>query len=610
MKNTHAPTPARLLQNCLIALCVTFCLSGIACRAPNETSSDSMPARNTAGITDAGIARERVTGTRGGSIGYRFTSPPKTFNYLLAEDEATLVASFYLIGGRLVEFDHDALRYAPALAESWRMADNGRTLDLTLRDGVRFSDGQPVTAEDVLFTLRAIYDERTASPAFASALMVGGKRITASAIDARQVRFTFPEAVASPESYLANIAVLPRHALAADFDNGALRNAYNVTTPPREIVTAGAFTVQESVPGERITFARNPHYWKRDAANVQLPYLDALVVEVIPDANAAAARLNSGGIDILDRLRPSDFAALKTSGSNNAPVRAYDLGAGLNTDYFWFNLNSSTRNAQAPINPAKLAWFTDARFRRAVSLAVDRAGIAASVSQGLATPLNGIVSPGNQAWVAGDLPPLRYDLEQARTLLREAGFASRVTNDAAELYDSRGNRVEWTIIAPVENAARVEMATAIQEDLAQLGMKVTVAPVEFAELTRRWSKSYDYDAVLLGASVTEPDPSSYANLLLSSSPGHQWHPNQPTPATGWERRIDGLMNLQAREANMDTRRQLFQDVQRIIAGQLPVIPIVARHITVGANARVGNYRPARMLPFSLWNAEELFVRDR
>lgn len=582
------------------ALLIANCL---ACRATDDAPNAGVASSVTSG---ADVGRERVTGTRGGRVVYRLTSPPKTFNYLLAEDEATLVTSFYLIGGRLVEFDHDRGHYISALAEGWRMNEDGRTLDLTLREDARFSDGRSVMADDVRFTLQAIYDQRTASPAFASALTIGGKQIVASVADDRRVRLAFPETVAAPESYLANIAVLPRHKLAGAFSSGGMRDAYAVTTAPQEVVTAGAFVVRESVPGERVVFAPNPHYWKRDAAGGRLPYLDELVLEVVAEANAAGARLTSGSLDIIDRLRPSDYAALRSSA---ATARAYDLGAGLNTDHLWFNLNNPARGEARSRREAKLKWFSDVRFRRAVSHAVDRRGIATSVLQGLATPLAGIVSPGNRVWAAEGLMPLDYDLNAARSLLSEAGYIRREANDRAELYDANGERVAWTIIVPVENTQRVQMATAIQEDLAQLGIDIVVAPVEFAELTRRWSKSYDYDAILLGASITEPDPSSYVNLLRSSSPGHQWHPSQSAPATEWERRIDELLDGQAHETDPARRRALFREVQIVLAEQTPIIPIVTRHILVGVNTRVGNFRPARTLPFSLWNAEELFVRS-
>jgi peptide/nickel transport system substrate-binding protein len=365
--------------------------------------------------------------------------------------------------------------------------------------------------------------------------------------------------------------------------------------------------VDWTTPGERVMLRRNPHFWKRDAAGNRLPYLDSLSIDVVGDANNAIARLGQGGLDLYDRIRPSDFAALRTQ---SGPAGAFDAGPGLHTDHLWFNLNTSGPGRKPPVNAAKRQWFSDVRFRRAVSHAIDRETIATITLQGLATPLYGFVSPGNKAWVASDITRTPYDLDRARALLTESGFVFRAAGrDLAELYDPAGNRVEFTIIVPVESPPRVAMATVVQEDLRRLGIAAQVAPLEFGELTRRISSSYEYDAVLFGTSVTEPDPSSYTNFLKSDSPSHQWHPNQATPATDWEARIDKLVAEQAREPNAERRRTIFREIQMILAEQLPVIPIVSRHLAAAANRRVGNYRPSTMLPYSLWNAEELFVRE-
>jgi peptide/nickel transport system substrate-binding protein len=585
------------LQHILI-LILTAMLFATACQPPPQ---------QTAPTTRQGEAasRERTIGIRGGSLVYRVTSPPKTFNYLMAAEEASLTVAFYLMGGRLVEFDHDGQRYVPALAETWHLGDDGRTLDLILRDGLKFSDGQPLTSDDVLFTLRAIYDERTASPLFKDAMTISGRQIEVSAQDPRRLRFVFPEFVATPENYLSNIAVLPRHVLAEDFNKGKLRDAYGVTYDPQRIVTTGAFTVEASLPGERVTLKRNPHYWKKDQSGNALPYLDALVIEVVSDANAALTRLNQNAIDIIDRIRPTDYAALRGVEGN---VRAYDLGPGLNTDHLWFNLNAGTQNNKPIVDPVKSSWFTDVRFRRAISHAIDRESIASSTLQGLATPLYGFVSPSNRAWAVADLARAEYDLGRARSLLRESGFNERGAEGARELYDAKGNRVEFTLIVPVENEPRTKMAVVIQEDLAQLGIKMQVAPIEFGELTRRWSQSYDYDAILLGVAITEPDPSSYTNFLRSDSPTHQWYPRQTKPASQWESRLDELAAAQAQERDVERRKAIFRDIQIILAEQLPVLPLVARHVVSGANTRVGNYRPSAIAPYSLWNAEELFVK--
>lgn len=582
----------------IICLFLLATLLASACKTstPSTTTNTNIPDN----------PREKVAGTRGGSITYRLTSPPKTFNYLMAGEEPTLIVAFFLIGGRLVEFDHDAQRYVPGLAEAWKMNDDGKNLEVTLRDGLKFSDGSPITSDDVKFTLTALYDARTASPIFRDAMMVGGRPIEISVVDARHLRLIFPEFTVTPESYLSNLAVLPRRALEEDFKKGTIKDAYGLAQDPKGIVTAGAFTVESSQPGERVTLRRNPNYWKKDQAGTGLPYLDTLVIEVVAEANAALARLNQGGLDVIDRLRPTDYASLRAA---QGTVRAYDLGPGLNTDHLWFNLNPNERDGKPVVDPIKLAWFTDARFRRAVSHAIDRDSIASSILQGLGTPLYGFVSPGNRAWAAqGLLPRTDYDLERARALLREAGFQTRGSQDAPELYDGKGNRVEFTCIVPVENEPRVKMAAVIQEDLARLGIRMQVAPIEFQALTARWQQSFDYDAVLLGTVVTEPDPSSYANYLISNSPSHPWYPKQAKPATEWEARLDQLLSEMAREKDTERRKSIFLEVQKILAEQLPAIPIIARHVTAAANTRVGNYRPSTLVPYSLWNAEELFVK--
>ena len=586
--------PRLILPSCVLIFSLALILNVSGCRS-----------KGIADPTPQQAFREHVVGQRGGKLTYRVSSPPQTFNYLKAADEPSLIVAFYLMGGRLVEFDHDAQAYVPGLAESWKRAEDGKSIELVLRDGIKFSDGRPITAEDVSFTLRVMYDERTASAIFRDAMLVGGRQIEVSVLDARRLRLTFPEVVATPENYLSNVAVLPKHVLEAEFNRGTLRDAYSLTSDPQTVVTAGAFAAESAAPGERVTLKRNPHHWKKDAAGNSLPYLDQVTIEVISDANNAITRLRQSALDVFDRIRAADYTALH---SQTEPAQAFDLGPGLNTDHLWFNLNEAGANGKPVISPAKHAWVSDVRFRRAVSHAIDRNSIAKFTLQGLASPLYGFVSPGNRAWVATDLPRDDYDLETARALLREMGFATRGDQNLPELFDAKGNRVELTLIVPTESQARIQMATVIQEDLARLGIKLQVAPLEFGEFQRRTTQSFEYDAALLGTSASEPDPSTYANFLRSSSPTHPWRPKQSRPATEWEARVDELLAVQVRETSPERRHETFHQIQQILAEQLPVVPIVARHLASAANRRVGNYRPSVLLPYSLWNAEELFVR--
>lgn len=565
-----------------------------SCRQPPATNTATGPAK----------PEQRTIGTRGGKLVYRISSPPKTFNYLLANDESSLVMAFFLLNSRLIEFDHSTQTYVPGLAETWTTGPDGRSVDIKLRDGLKFSDGQPLTSSDVAFTLEAAYDERSKAEVFRDALLINGKPISVKVIDDRNLQFVFPETIAARDNYLYNIAVLSRNALEADQKAGRFSEAWKITAPPSSVVSSGPFVVESAAAAERIVLKRNPYYWKRDAEGTQLPYLDELILAVVPDQNQTRVGLDQGTIDIVDRIRPTDYASLLNAGG---AVRAFDLGPGLGVDYIWFNLNPAKADG-APLNPVKLAWFSDARFRRAVSMAIDRDSIARSTLRGLATPLYGVVSPANRTWANRDLPKIAYDLVQAASLLEEAGFTRRGTASAPELFDTQGNRVEFSLLVPAENEPRKLMAAVVQEDLAKLGIRMQVVPIEFAAITNAWTRSFEYEAILLGLSVTDLEPSTYANLMLSSGEAHQWRPNQKSPSTEWEAKVDELFAEQARELDPEKRKSKFYEIQRIVADASPVIPIVTRHVVSAANSRVGNFSPSPLFPYSLWNVEELFIK--
>jgi len=562
------------------------------------------PATNTSN-SDSKFA-PRVAGTQGGTLTYRLSGPPSTFNYFVADTEPSVLVALYMMSSRPIEFDHATQKYRNALAETWTLGPDRKTVDMKLREGLKFSDGQPLTTEDLAFSLAAMYDDRTQAAAWKDSMSMNGKPIETKIIDDRNMQFIFPEPVAAIENYLDNLGVVPKHVLNADFEAGKLAESWKVTAAPETIVTSGPFTVESATAGERIVLKRNPHFWRKDEKGTQMPYLDKVAFEIVSDPNQALVRLNQNSIDIVDRIRGADYAALL-----NAPgaVKPYDLGPGLGVDHIVFNLNKANKDG-APIgDPVKQAWFADKRFRQAVSAAVDRKTIATTTLQGLATPLYGFVSPANRAWIDPTLPKIDLDLKRAEQLLTDAGFVKRGSAGTPELFDSKNNRVEFSLMYPAENEPRKLMAAVIQEDLAKLGIKMNVVPVEQTAVSRAANETYDYEAMLFGLTVSGIEPTTFANFLLSNAATHQWQPKQKTPATEWEAKIDKLFAEQAGEADPQKRAQLFHEIQRIMADETPVVPIVSRHIVAAVNQRVGNYAPSSIFPYSIWNAEELFIRQ-
>ncbi|MFN0141636.1 MAG: ABC transporter substrate-binding protein, partial [Pyrinomonadaceae bacterium] len=175
-------------------------------------------------------------GVRGGEITYRLTGAPTTFNYLLAEDEPTIIVSQFLLTSRLIDFDHESQQFVAGLAETWAAEKDNKTVNIKLREGLKFSDGESLTADDVIFTLAAIYDERSQAAGLRDAMLVDDQPIVAKKIDERNLQLIFPKPVASVENYLINLGVLPEHALKGDFDAGKLAGSWKITARPEAII--------------------------------------------------------------------------------------------------------------------------------------------------------------------------------------------------------------------------------------------------------------------------------------------------------------------------------------------------------------------------------------
>ncbi|MBK6722791.1 MAG: hypothetical protein IPG58_05775 [Acidobacteria bacterium] len=250
--------------------------------------------------------------TRGGTLSYRMTAPPSSFNYVMTDSEGTMLVAFSLLTSALTEFDHRTQKYVPGLAESWKVSEDGLTVTVKLRQGSKFSDGKDISSDDVVFTLRSIYDEKANAPVWKDAMLVADKPIEAKAIDPLTVELTFPKRVAAVENYLVNLGVLPAHMLKSELDAGKFSEAWKLDSDPSKIVSSGPFTVESVAGGERIVLKRNPNYWKNDAKGEQLPYLDKISLEITADSNNAMARLSQNTLDLVDRIRPADFATLSS----------------------------------------------------------------------------------------------------------------------------------------------------------------------------------------------------------------------------------------------------------------------------------------------------------
>lgn len=547
------------------------------------------------------MVTDNAIGHSGGRLVVALRSEPKTLNPVLAVDTASRDV-IRCLSADLIHINRESQKTEPALAKSWTVSRDNKQYTLHLRHGLQFSDGHPFTADDVVFSFHVYLDEKIHSPQ-RDLLIIGGKPLSVTKVDDATVRFDLAQPYAAAERIFDSLAILPQHLLQSAYESGNFSQAWELNSSPAQLAGLGPFRVKEYSPGERIVLERNPYYWKQDHQGNRLPYLDELVFLFAASEDAQVIRFQAGDTDVLSRFSAQNFSVLEKQEQAKG-YHLFDLGPGLEYNFLFFNLNDlSSKNL--PDVARKQAWFQDVRFRQAVSAAVDRESIVRLVYGGRATPLWWNVTPGNKLWLDQGISRPPKSLERARELLKSAGFSWK---DDASLLDSHGNPVEFSILTSASNAQRVKMATIIQDDLSQLGMNVHVVSLDFGAVVERFMKSYDYEAAVMGLANGDADPTPEMNVWLSSGSTHLWHINETKPATAWEAELDRLMEQQLVTVDYRARKNLYDRVQEIVAEELPIICLASPNVLVGAKDRVGNFEPAALDPYALWNIEQLYIR--
>ena len=512
---------------------------------------------------------------QGGELRLCLNAEPKTLNPLLVQDNESESVR-YLTGGVLVRMNRVTQKPQPELATQWKVLDGGKRIRFTLREGARYSDGTPFSAVDVAYTMERLMDpalHTATGDAFRSSEGKVLTRVTSPSI----VEITFPAPVANLVNLFDTVSIL------------------SSASPQKEMAVLGPFYIAEHKPGSYILLKRNPYYWKKDSSGRQLPYLDSVRLEIEQNREIEALRFRRGEIHLINTVSPAIYEKFSTQ--DRSLVR--DVGPSADTEQLWFN-----QTPTAALPAYKLAWFTSANFRRAVSEAINREDIARIVYRGHAAPAIGIISPANKFWFNEKLKPHAYDTASALHRLQQDGF--RLQDGV--LRDKSGNQVEFSIITNAGNPARESMATMIQQDLKKIGIKVNIATLDFPSIIERITQKFNYEACLLGGVNSDLDPNSQMNIWLSSAENHQWNPSQKSPATAWESEIDKLMRALASSGDEHKRKQAWDRVQEIAWEQEPFIYLVNKDSLVAIAASVRNAQPSPLRPQTFWNVEELELK--
>ncbi len=499
---------------------------------------------------------------------------PRTFDPLQVDDGASDTVR-YLTGGVLMRLNRRTQQLQPELATAWTVNAAGNSITFTLRPNVRFSDGTPFAAEDVAYTVRRLMDPALHSPT-GDAFRSGEGAVVERVLGRDRITIVFPHPVVGLDKL---------------FDQVAMESA---RSPLKERAVLGPYFIAEYKPGQYLLLKKNSHYWKHDAQGNALPYIDTIRLEIEPNPDMEMLRLLRGQIDLIDAVDAAHYDQLAA----RAPKMAMDAGVSLDSEQVWFNQTPSS------LLPAyKKAWFTSANFRRAISESIDRGAMARVVYRGHARAAVSWVSPANRYWFDSKLPPYPLDRRAALRLLAREGFSQR----NGTLYDKEGHAVEFSVITNAGNTARERMATMMQQDLAAIGIRLNVVTLDFPSLIERITRSFNYEACLLGLVNNDLDPNSQMNVWLSSAETHQWNPAEKKPATAWEAEIDGLMRMQASTMDLKKRKQAIDRVQEIVRQQEPFLYLVNSDALVAVSPRLHNVEPVVLRPQVFWNIEWLWL---
>jgi len=534
---------------------------------------------------------EGEVGKYGGTLVWSVLgSGPKTFNLPISQETSSSTPLGFLFHG-LTETHGVTTEVEPALAESWEFSEDGLVWTFGLRKGVSWFDGEPFTADDVVFTYNdIIYNEDIAAP-MRDLLTVEGKRIKVEKVDQYTVRFTLPVPYAPLLRHLGT-AIMPKHILGDAVKKGTYMTTWGVDTSPPDIIGTGPFMMKEYLPDDRIIFQRNPHYWKADQEGNQLPYLDGMIMLIVPSIDTQLLKFQAGEIDIYG-MRGEDYAILKPK----QEAGNFTVTEGGPT----FGSAFTILNWSHP-EPVKFKWFNNRLFRKALAHAIDRETFIDNVMYGFGVPQWSPVSPAVKGFYNSEVKKYPYDLDKAGKILREAGFVL----EEGKLHDPDGNHVEFELFTNSGNNIREALGILLADDLKKLGMTVHFRPLDFNLLVQKLTTKPrgDWDAIILGL-TGGVEPHGGANVWKSDGGLHSWN-YDPENRYDWERRVDDLFNEGVQELDPQKRKLVYDQWQVIASEELPFLYTALANYLSAVRNTLKNTRPTAY-GGTLWNVEVLYL---
>ncbi|HKW92164.1 MAG TPA: peptide-binding protein [Methylomirabilota bacterium] len=451
-----------------------------------------------------------------------------------------------LIYDGLVKLDKD-LNMAPAMAQSWTYSRDCLDLTFKLRRDVKWHDGHPFTADDVVFTYQTMINPKTPAPFKEGFLLVKD----AEAPDPYTVRVHYAKPYARAVETWGTY-MLPKHLLAPYVEAGSLRESPQNSYP----VGTGPYRFQEWKPGEKVVLVANPDYYEGR------PFLSRIVYRVIPSQATIFLELKAKGVDYVSTLTGIQYARQTEYPAFRKAYHKFRYPA---SDYTFLGFN------------LKDPHFADRRVRQAFAHAINKQELIDGVRLGLAREATGPIRPGTWAYT-DQVPRFEYDPKKAKALLAEAGWKDR--DGDGILKDRDGKPFTLTIRTNQGNDERKKIAEIIQQRLKEIGIHADIQLIEWAAFIKEFVKPRRFEVIVLGLG-TGTDPDQFV----------VWHSSQRGPdqmnRTGYANpEVDALLEAGRMSCVQSERVRYYHRIQEILAEDLPMIFLYYRDALPVVSSRI------------------------
>jgi len=481
------------------------------------------------------------------SLIYHLTSEPDTLNRITATDAYEGRINGFIFDS-LIERDNSTLEFIPKLAKTWEVSEDKLTYTFKLHDNIRWHDGKPFTADDVVYTFETIMNEKVDAPH----LRVYYKDIKkVEKLDDYTVRFTYAQPYFKAMEFVGGIPVIPKHI----FDDG---KDFNTHPAGRAPIGTGPFKFKRWDTGARIVLERNDGYWDKS----KFPELKRVVFKIIPDDIVAFQRLKKGELD-MDGLSAKQWAK-----QTDTPAfkKLFEKHQYYTPSYFYVGWN------------LRRPYFQDRKVRKALAMLINRESILKNLEYGI-----GKLSTG-PFWIFGyeydpSLPQIAFDPAGAKKLLDEAGW---IDHDGDGIRDKDGVPFRFKFLVPSGAEFYTNLSTIMKKDFAGAGIEVEIQTMEWATFVQQLN-SRNFDAVSLAWSFG-----------FDQDPYQVWHSTQAEKGSNFvgfqNGEADNIMEEARRSFDKERRTELYHRLHRLIYDEQPYAFLYARPSLLARSRRFDNVR--------------------